>query len=109
MKYTLDQYAAIKVAVVEDGGVLMENDSCVGTPLEYSEPIEATGKEKKYTSSTQSCGTASIVVFPYEPGGENIKEQLKRGAGLVRICLVCDDVGRWPKYQKLMSEWTEVE
>ena len=62
---------------------------------------------KDYQTATCSCGNEAKFVLPYQPidaaGKIDAEAMLKRGAGLVQVCAVCDDVGRWPNFENVME------
>lgn len=102
MEYSPDELDDLISDVESQGGALLP-ETCEGRFAIYAIP----GSDKTIKAQTCGCGNNTMLVAPYEPAAnaKDRKKLLTRGAGFVRACAVCDDVGSWPRFMN----WTQEE
>lgn len=91
MKYSQDEFLELMERVEYQGGSFLDD---VHEKRVVRIPKQA---EKGRRSTIElGCGHQSLFEIPYElenpgPAGE---------LGIIRVCAVEDDVGKWPRFQK---------
>ena len=95
MDYSPDEFTALRAAIERAGGAILP-EKCEGTFAVFPVP----NGTRTTRTKTCHCKNNSMVVLPYEPGedDEECADMRERGAGFVRVCAVCDSVGRWPPF-----------
>lgn len=71
----------------------------------YMKAVGPDGTEKHQDAFTIGCGREARFLVPYGlPQSKLGKAMEKRGAGIVEVCAVDDDMGKWPRFQDAMKE-----
>lgn len=127
MNYEGDEFLRLLVAVQDQGGALLP-DKCEKVWYRLKQPTPEGMRTKDV--DTTGCGNESRLALIYDPTapvdvapaafkrmdgkkvtfrgskhpGEDGEIMRARGGGIVTVCAVDDDVGRWPRFAKLMKE-----
>lgn len=117
MNYGPDEFLDLIEAVESDGGVQLPRRH-EPSILHYKMPT--IDGPKWQDAFTTGCKREALFELPYDPAEpvmipagpkaemhdvdrpvpEEAKAQLARGAGLVVVCAVDDNVGMWPRFKK---------
>jgi hypothetical protein len=99
VQYHPEDFLRLAQTVEEEGGVML-GDSCQPKPYRLPIKDQITGEERQKQYFTAGCGKDALFAIPYrrstdEPGERN---------GIIRVCAVDDDLGKWPRFQNAMEE-----
>lgn len=107
MLYHPDDMARLIEAVEAAGGTHMPGPHRAKKfklRMPNGKPGEAL-KERWQEVFTCGCERETRFLLPYAvPRGKLGKKMLERGAGLVEVCAVDDDMGKWPRFQNVIQE-----
>lgn len=96
-------FIALVEAIEAEGGELIP-ETHVGTPVFY-ETTDPNGRTIKREKKTAGCGAETVVHIPY--GMEDVESTDGNTAvgakGMMRACLICDGVHRWPRYAHVVA------
>lgn len=94
MNYSLDGFEAIVAAIEASGGAYTED-------YHLSEPVIFTGCQKQIPD-TETCGCSkpALAVLTYDP----MLAKPPSGSGFVQVCIVCDSVGAFPRFEADVRE-----
>lgn len=103
MNYHPDDFLRLLEGVEAEGGAMLP-DRCRAT--KYALRIPDADSELRFRDFfTTGCGQDTRFVLPYKlPKGKLGEKMESRGGGLVTVCAVDDEVGKWPRYAHLIEE-----
>lgn len=66
---------------------------------------DAKGEQRWQDAFTTGCQQEAQFLVPYDlPDTRLGKAMEKRGAGIVQVCAVDDDMGKWPRFANAIQE-----
>lgn len=97
MRYSPAQLTALQSEIEQQSGAVL-NEPCRGELVIYE--IEEDGEVQEIRDMTTHCLNKARVIIKYDPGNGLPPGAENRAAGFAGVCVVDDDVGRWPRFRE---------
>jgi hypothetical protein len=104
MLYHPDDFERLVDTIEASGGTHMPGPHRA-KKFKLKMPNGPDGKPRWTEVFTVGCERETRFLVPYAvPKGRLGKKMLQRGAGLVEVCAVDDDMGKWPRFRNAVQE-----
>lgn len=104
MQYHPDDFLRLVEAVEDTGGTLLP-DICNPRQFKLRLPSPETGEYEWTDLYTSGCMREARFALPYNvPQSKQGAKMKERAAGIVTVCAVDDDMGKWPRFQHAIKE-----
>lgn len=103
MNYHPSDFQRLAEEVEEQGGTALPG---AHNPRKLSMKLpDAEGESRWQDAFTTGCHQEARFLVPYAlPGGKLGEVMEQRGAGIVEVCAVDDDMGKWPRFVNAIQE-----